>query len=152
MHFSVSGLFDGIAAGMTRSAERLSLVHVIWGFCVTLLLGSCLTPPEARNPEAAQQQQSTVVVRERPPREFGRSSKELIDELALGWNLGNALDAPDGETSWGNPPVTQELLVAVAQAGFDLVRIPVTWSKHMGPGPDYVIEPSWFKRVAEVVG
>jgi endoglucanase len=31
------------------------------------------------------------------------------------------------------------------------VRIPVTWSLHTGPGPDFSIDPSWLKRVAEVV-
>lgn len=138
---------------MHFSPQRPSWVKVLWGACLALLVGSCLTPPEAKNPEAAPpQERPAVVVGERPPREFGRSSQELIGELTLGWNLGNALDAPDGETSWGNPPITQELLAAVAQAGFDLVRIPVTWSKHTGPGPDYVIEASWFDRVEEVVG
>lgn len=40
----------------------------------------------------------------------------------------------------------------VAKAGFGLVRIPITWTPHLGPGPDYVIEPAWLARVAEVVG
>lgn len=71
--------------------------------------------------------------------------------MKLGWNLGNSLDAPENETAWGNPTVTPELLVAVAKSGFDLVRIPVTWSKHTGPGPEFAIEPSWLARVTEVV-
>lgn len=76
---------------------------------------------------------------------------ELLRTLRLGWNLGNALDVPEGETAWGNPRVTPELMNAVAKAGFGLVRIPVTWSKHMGPAPDFAIEPSWLARVDEVV-
>ena len=70
----------------------------------------------------------------------------------LGWNLGNSLDVPEGETAWGNPKTTPELMSAVAKAGFGVVRIPVTWSKHTGPAPDYVIEPSFISRVDEVVG
>jgi aryl-phospho-beta-D-glucosidase BglC (GH1 family) len=47
--------------------------------------------------------------------------------------------------------VTPELLSAVAEAGFGLVRIPVTWTAHTGPAPGFVIEPSWLERVGEVV-
>jgi endoglucanase len=72
--------------------------------------------------------------------------------LALGWNLGNSLDAPEGETAWGNPNVTAEVLLAVADAGFGLVRIPVTWSLFLGPAPDYVIDPARLARVEQVVG
>ncbi len=86
------------------------------------------------------------------PRPFTHTSKELLSELKLGWNLGNALDAPEGETAWGNPLITPGLLRKVKEAGFKLVRIPVTWTKHMGPGPDFVIEPSFLERVRDVVG
>lgn len=87
------------------------------------------------------------------PRAFRyASAKELFAQLRLGWNLGNSLDVPDGETAWGNPPATPELLALVARSGFGLVRIPVTWSKHMGPGPEHTIEPAWLARVDEVVG
>jgi aryl-phospho-beta-D-glucosidase BglC (GH1 family) len=85
------------------------------------------------------------------PVPFTHTSAELLHTVKLGWNLGNALDAPDGETSWGNPPITRELLVSVMDAGFRVVRIPVTWSKHTGPGPDYVIDKAWIERVRQIV-
>jgi endoglucanase len=86
-------------------------------------------------------------------REFTHAtSKELFAELDLGWNVGNSLDVPDGETAWGNPSISPELMSAVKKAGFELVRIPVTWSPHTGPAPEFVIEPSFFARVDEVVG
>src|SRR5690606_21836861 len=69
----------------------------------------------------------------------------------LGWNLGNSLDVPEGETVWGNPVVTPELLAAVANAAFDLVRIPVTWSMQTGDAPDYTIDPARLERVEQVV-
>jgi len=72
--------------------------------------------------------------------------------MVIGWNLGNSLDVPDGETAWGNPVVTDALIAAVADAGFGAVRVPVTWAPHLGPAPDYTIEPAWFDRVEEVVG
>ena len=81
-----------------------------------------------------------------------KTSSQLLAEMKLGWNLGNSLDAPEGETAWGNPVVTPELLQSVAASGFDLVRIPVTWSMHTGAGPDYVIDSAWLDRVEEVVG
>lgn len=85
------------------------------------------------------------------PGEF-MTAEELVASLTLGWNLGNSLDAPESETAWGNPAVTQELLSAVAAAGFDAVRIPVTWSLHTGAGPDFAIDGAFMARVDEVVG
>lgn len=80
------------------------------------------------------------------------TSAELLEAIALGWNLGNSLDAPEGETAWGNPEVSASLLQAVKAAGFGLVRIPVTWSLSIGPSPDYTIDPARLARVSEVVG
>lgn len=80
------------------------------------------------------------------------TATELVGRMGLGWNLGNSLDAPEGETAWGNPTITPALLTAVKNAGFGAVRIPVTWSLHTGPGPSFTIEPSFMSRIAEVVG
>lgn len=80
------------------------------------------------------------------------SAPDLVKSFKLGWNLGNSLDAPESETAWGNPTITPALLQAVKAAGFGAVRIPVTWSLHMGPGPNFTIEPAFLARVAEVVG
>ena len=120
-----------------------------------LFASACLTPPLAKTgaqdstpaPAAAAAPAAAV-----SPQEFTHTSAELLAKVKIGWNLGNSLDVPEGETAWGNPKVTPELLSAVAKAGFGLVRIPITWSKHMGPGPTYVISPSWFQRVDEIVG
>jgi endoglucanase len=117
-----------------------------------LLLASCLTPPPLPGQAPPGATAAPVVPKDLHPRDFKRSSKELIASMKLGWNLGNSFDAHGSETAWGNPVVTPELLKAVASSGFQLVRIPVTWSQHMGPGPDFPIEPSWLARVAEVVG
>lgn len=87
----------------------------------------------------------------RDPETF-RTATELVSSLSLGWNLGNSLDAPEGETAWGNPTITPALLMAVKSAGFDAVRIPVTWTLHTGPAPTFTIEPTFLTRVAEVVG
>lgn len=67
-----------------------------------------------------------------------------------GWNLGNTLEPPDGEGTWNNPPATQALINAVADAGFNVIRIPVAWNSHANR-TTYVIDPAWLARVKEVV-
>lgn len=89
----------------------------------------------------------------------GLSSTEIVSQLGIGWNLGNTFDATGGnksdiysqEKSWGNPQVTQELITAVKAAGFDTIRIPVTWYKHISDDGSYTINPEFINRVKEVV-
>ncbi len=72
--------------------------------------------------------------------------------LGLGWNLGNTLDALGGETAWGQPAVTYELIEAVKKLGFDTIRIPVSWGQYTSGAPDYVISRRFLERVERVVG
>jgi len=82
--------------------------------------------------------------------------------IMLGINVGNSLDAVDTwtnpdkpisiETAWGNLVVNQAYINGLKTLGYKIVRIPVTWTGHIGPAPDYKIEDAWIKRVAEVVG
>lgn len=69
----------------------------------------------------------------------------------IGINLGNSLDAIGGETAWGNPLTTQAMIASIAARGFHILRIPVTWTEHLGPAPDYIIDPAWMARVRQVV-
>ncbi len=75
-----------------------------------------------------------------------------VEAMQPGWNLGNTLDAIPDETSWGNPLVTRELIEEVAAQGFKSIRIPVTWDDHVGPAPDYAVDPAWMDRVEQIVG
>ncbi len=143
--------------------SRRSVISCFLPACAALLAG-CLTPPPLPGATAAAPAATgtaaastaaanTVPATPTQPREFKHeTSAALMKTLKLGWNLGNACDAPESETAWGNPTVTPELLQAVAKAGFQLVRIPVTWTKHMGGGPDFTIDPNWLARVGEIVG
>lgn len=82
------------------------------------------------------------------------TAAEVCAEMKVGWNVGNSLDAVggiDSETAWGNPLITKELIDTVKAAGFNTVRIPVTWMGHFGSEPDYKIDADWFNRVEEVV-
>lgn len=80
--------------------------------------------------------------------------EEIVADIRVGWNLGNTLESydtnsSDTETGWGNPKTTQAMLEAVQQAGFNAVRIPVTWGEHMSA--DGTIDSDWMTRVQEVV-
>ena len=70
--------------------------------------------------------------------------------LAPGWNLGNTFDAEPNETSWGNPETTQAMVQTVQAAGFHTMRIPVTWTSHIGAAPTYTIDPAWMAKVQQV--
>ena len=94
----------------------------------------------------------------RPPVEnlaLPENPQAISEAMALGWNLGNQLDAISGgvsnETCWGNPRCTQATFYGIKDAGFTSVRIPVTWMGHMGSAPSYQVEEAWMNRVYEVV-
>lgn len=126
-------------------------VACLLGVVLALLVSSCLTPPALRAGGTGGRSATSGAPPDHP-REFTHTSAELLAKLRLGWNLGNSLEVPDGETAWGNPMATPALFRSVAKAGFGLVRIPITWAPHMGPGPTYPIDPTWFDRVDEVLG
>lgn len=83
------------------------------------------------------------------------SQTEIVEDMGAGWNLGNQLEASDetgqGETLWGNPTITASALDAVKAAGFNTVRIPVSWLYKIGSAPDYTIDSAWLNRVQQVV-
>ena len=53
------------------------------------------------------------------------------------------------ETLFGNPKTTQEILHRVKEAGFDAVRVPITYYDHMDDSGN--IEEEWLNRIQEVV-
>jgi endoglucanase len=77
------------------------------------------------------------------------SAVELVAGIKIGWNLGNTLDASPGETSWGNPRTTKAMITAVKDAGFNAIRIPVSW--HNAVDSSYNIRADWMARVVEIV-
>lgn len=90
----------------------------------------------------------------------GNTATEIAAMMTTGWNLGNTFDATGGgnslsaETSWGQPKTTQEMITAVHKAGFNTIRIPVSWANHatrFKDGAGYVIDSLWMNRVKEVV-
>lgn len=85
----------------------------------------------------------------------GMSAAEIVKDMKIGWNLGNTLDCynvtwevSDFETAWGNPRTTKAMIDTVKKAGFNAVRIPVSWNEHMNGN---IIDGDWLNRVNEVV-
>lgn len=117
----------------------------------------------AQDTEPAQEDESQTAASENQnPDMEGMDAMSVVRDMRIGWNIGNTLDATkDGvlpnepaykcETAWGNPSVTQELVDAVLDSGFNVVRVPVSWINHVGPAPDYEISEAWMNRVQEVV-
>ncbi|MGD9993468.1 MAG: cellulase family glycosylhydrolase [Salinivirgaceae bacterium] len=79
------------------------------------------------------------------------TATELAAKIVLGWNLGNSLEAPGGETTWGNPATTQALIDLVKQSGFNAIRIPAAWNSHLSNATTAEINPVWLARVKDVV-
>jgi endoglucanase len=78
------------------------------------------------------------------------TAPQVASQINLGWNLGNTLEAICGETAWGNPATTQALINSVKAAGFNAIRIPVSWNCHITDGTT-TIPSTWMTRVKQVV-
>lgn len=65
--------------------------------------------------------------------------------LGRGINLGNALDGPN-EGEWG-VTLEESYFAAIANAGFDSIRLPVRWSNHAEHAAPYTIDPKFLARV-----
>ena len=86
------------------------------------------------------------------------SAQALVDKMTIGWNLGNTMDCyncswlsnkMDCETAWGNPKTTKSMIDTVKKAGFNTIRIPVSWNDHIDSSGK--IDTKWLDRVQEIV-
>lgn len=93
---------------------------------------------------------------EKEPAEVtGKTGEEINASLDPCWNLGNSLDAVDkstgivGETTWLNPVVTQKTFQAVKDAGFNSVRIPISYFDKVDSNGN--IDEDYLARIKKVV-
>ena len=86
------------------------------------------------------------------------SATEAVQNMRVGWNLGNTLDSNGSwisgstdrfETAWGQPVTKPELMQMMKAAGFNAIRVPVTWYQHMDDNNQ--VDAAWMARVHEVV-
>ena len=111
------------------------------------------------------------------------TATSAVANMRVGWNLGNTLDSNSGdinnmwiekwtsrrpadyETAWGQPITKPQLFQMFKQAGFNAIRVPVTWYPHMqahftlngtawDPANDDIgtkIQTQWMTRVHQIV-
>ena len=91
-----------------------------------------------------------------------QTASTIANDMGLAWNLGNSLEAVDGDTSsetygqvgekaWGNPKTTRKLFQAVKAAGFNTIRVPITYLNKIGTAPNYTIDAAYLDRIQQVV-
>lgn len=76
--------------------------------------------------------------------------KDAISQMKHGINLGNTLEPPY-EGDWGNPPTQEYMFDLYKKEGFNFIRIPVRWDKHMGTTSPFKIDPVWLNRVEQIL-
>ena len=83
----------------------------------------------------------------------------FIKDMKAGWVLGNTFDAYSGEKrsnkgsvemekSWVGVKTSRAVIAAVKEAGFNAIRIPVSWHNHVDEANQ--IDAAWLARVREV--
>lgn len=75
---------------------------------------------------------------------------EIASHIKLGFNFGNTMEAIGGETAWGNPLITAAQVKMVKDAGFDAIRLPVSWDQYANQ-QTAAISAEWLNRVKQVV-
>jgi len=72
-----------------------------------------------------------------------------VIQIGRGMNLGSMLEeSRDGD--W-NAAIHEDYFPIIRQAGFTLIRVPISWTQHVSPAPDYAIDPAFLSRVDWVV-
>ncbi len=92
------------------------------------------------------------------------TAEQFMSEMTAGWNLGNSLDSHygswngkenlDQEYTYGNITVTEDLIDYVKKAGFNTIRIPVTWvyNTYRDENGRLRVYDSWYSRVDDIIG
>lgn len=86
-------------------------------------------------------------------------SQTYAEKMGKGWNICNTYDScreddfsKSDETSWGMPPVTQDLIKAVKAKGYSSLRIPMTaYTRYSLVDGHYVINSAWLAKYKQTV-
>jgi endoglucanase len=102
--------------------------------------------------------QNSRIIAKKPPVVSRSKEAKLAFErnkrLGRGLNLNGLLDNNSGDLHLypiPDQPIKPEHIKMIAEAGFNSVRLPVTWSVHCSKTPPYTIEPTFFSRVDSIV-
>jgi aryl-phospho-beta-D-glucosidase BglC (GH1 family) len=82
------------------------------------------------------------------------NAQQIASSIRIGINIGNTMEAIangiGSETGWGNPLITNQLIQTYKNAGFNAIRLPVSWDKHANQTTGK-IDDAWLARVKQVV-
>ena len=81
---------------------------------------------------------------------MSHDARQIAASIRIGWNIGNAMEAIGGETAWENPQISNALIQAVKKAGFNAIRLPVSWDQYADQKTGR-ISATWLNRVKQVV-
>lgn len=145
---------DSIKPSVPQNAEVM--LGYWWGEVSDITLNSITVKYSTGSSTSAVQQPVAEGNGEKKPVTTEGQAAEIAASIKAGWCLGNTLDCydidwveDDFETAWGNVRTTQEIIDTVKAAGFNAVRIPVSWTDHMDDSGN--VEAAWMDRVQEVV-
>lgn len=80
------------------------------------------------------------------------TAMQLTNNITMGYNIYNTMEAPVNETTWGQPVITQSLIDVIKAAGFNAIRIPIQYNdSHVINKAFAQIDPAWLARVKQVV-
>lgn len=84
----------------------------------------------------------------------GKTATEVAADMGMAWNLGNSFDCVDSEgkvseTIWGNEITRKELFIAVKKAGFNTIRIPVSYMNMIEA--DNTVNENYLERLQVVI-
>lgn len=99
------------------------------------------------------------------------TSLEFRDEMGIGWNLGNTMEAHNSddtnqtggsktiglntpysyELNWGAMVTTKAAIDGIRDAGFKTVRIPVYWGNMMADDGTFTISREYLDRVCQII-
>ena len=83
---------------------------------------------------------------------MGSTAMQINSNIKMGMNIWNTMEAPGGETGWGNPAITQSLIDTLKKAGFNAIRIPCGyWAQGHVDKKTGKIDDAWLNRIKEVV-
>ena len=79
------------------------------------------------------------------------TATQIANNIVYGWNFYNTMEAPGGETGWGNPPITQQQFDLLKSNGVNAVRIPIRYDGHLINTATAQIDPAWLARIHQVI-
>jgi endoglucanase len=149
---------DSKDKAVTWSTSNESIVTVTDG-TITAVAEGTVTIKAASKTDTTKTAQCAITVIPRPVTQLGpknslsgKTAAQFLEDnyVYAGWNLGNAFDGGSGYGDWTRK-IDKNFLPKVKEAGFSMIRIPVTWNSNIGAAPGYTINATMLDELVQVV-